>query len=1030
MASGTQNSVGSVWKKWDLHVHTPASLTWNGKRFDQMSKIESEEYCGEIISQMNSTDVAAFAIMDYWTFDGYLRLRRFLRKHREVKLHKKIFPGMELRCEAPTAIRMNVHVLLSDELSDQQLQEFKTSLKIPLVSRSLSNEALCQVALQMARDKLRPLGHSPQDLETQEGQLQIGHKIALIGRDSLFDGLQKLPGGTGFLLLPFDTYRGVEEIDWKEHPLLTTEFMSRADIFEMVRQEVIDASRGIKTPENQAFINNFLHTIGGSPKPAIRGSDAHKIADYGVFPLDKNGKPRNTWIKAVPSFGGLRQILNEPAARVYIGTEPSKVILVRNNPTKYIRSISIHKKSDSDLTDTWFDVDLDLNHDLVAIIGNKGNGKSALADVIGLLTNSSNHRDFSFLSSDRFRQSKQNLANHFQATLIWASGEQVVRSLDEDPPREEPERARYLPQNHLERICNEIKLRKGDGFDAELKAVIFSHVPSAERLGKDTLDDLLEFITKQTHDTITILKSQLSEINGKIIQLEKQTAPEHQEGLERRLQLKQKELQAHEQLKPTEVQPPSEDPHTKAKLKSCLTEIDQTREKLAQIDEQIEQAKADEQAQSILLAKADAIEGHIKNFQRLFIDMEERLQQDLTDLGLSLDQLVSISVDPAILASKRESIKAMIKVAQSNLDESNQKSPFARRKVLLDEIKKLEAQIEGPAKQHQQYVTQLREWESLRDQLIGSEQAPGTIRYLEAILARLANAPTQLAQLCEERRAKTLEIYQEIAKLADTYREVHRPVQEFSNSHELLAEQFNLRFTVGIQPNPKMIDQFFDIISRGAAGSFCGREEGEQMFRDLLEATDFTNSEGAIQFVDKIITYLLEDKREGGKGKVNLEKQLKKGRTLEQLYAFIYSLEYLDPHYSLKLGEKSLAQLSPGERGMLLLMFYLLIDKENVPLIIDQPEGNLDNETVFLQLGKCIKEAKKRRQIIIVTHNPNLAVACDAEQVICANISKDEGNRISYMAGAIEDSAINQKLINILEGTRPAFNNRDSKYLA
>ncbi|WP_164217131.1 hypothetical protein [Virgibacillus sp. YIM 98842] len=51
-------------------------------------------------------------------------------------------------------------------------------------------------------------------------------------------------------------------------------------------------------------------------------------------------------------------------------------------------------------------------------------------------------------------------------------------------------------------------------------------------------------------------------------------------------------------------------------------------------------------------------------------------------------------------------------------------------------------------------------------------------------------------------------------------------------------------------------------------------------------------------------------------------------------------------------------------------------DKSEEPLIIDQPEDNLDNESVFNQLVLCIVEAKKRRQIIIVTHNPNIAVAC------------------------------------------------------
>jgi ABC-type cobalamin/Fe3+-siderophores transport system ATPase subunit len=139
-------------------------------------------------------------------------------------------------------------------------------------------------------------------------------------------------------------------------------------------------------------------------------------------------------------------------------------------------------------------------------------------------------------------------------------------------------------------------------------------------------------------------------------------------------------------------------------------------------------------------------------------------------------------------------------------------------------------------------------------------------------------------------------------------------------------------------------------------------------------------------------------------------------------------LEFLRPRYVLKLGDKELSQLSPGERGGLLLLFYLLIDMNIFPLVIDQPEENLDNQTVYELLVGAIREAKKRRQIIIVTHSPNLAVVCDAEQVICCSIDKMACNRIEYFSGAIENPAIKKRIIDVLEGTKPAFDNRKVKY--
>jgi predicted ATPase len=122
------------------------------------------------------------------------------------------------------------------------------------------------------------------------------------------------------------------------------------------------------------------------------------------------------------------------------------------------------------------------------------------------------------------------------------------------------------------------------------------------------------------------------------------------------------------------------------------------------------------------------------------------------------------------------------------------------------------------------------------------------------------------------------------------------------------------------------------------------------------------------------------------------------------------------------------AQLSPGERGTLLLIFYLLIDDSDMPLIIDQPEANLDNVTVVQKLVECFRYARERRQVVIVTHNPNLAVVCDADQIIHASLDKSAGNKVTYTTGALEHPDMNRFAIDVLEGGRPPFNKRDDTY--
>ena len=174
---------------------------------------------------------------------------------------------------------------------------------------------------------------------------------------------------------------------------------------------------------------------------------------------------------------------------------------------------------------------------------------------------------------------------------------------------------------------------------------------------------------------------------------------------------------------------------------------------------------------------------------------------------------------------------------------------------------------------------------------------------------------------------------------------------------------------------------------------------------------------------------LLENESNGE----NVEKryisdQVKEG-SIESFYEYIFSLKYLEPVYELKLNSVNISQLSPWERWTLLLVFYLSVDKETCPLVIDQPEDNLDNKSVFEILTHYLKNAKRKRQIIIVTHNPNLAVWADAEQIICVNIDKRNNYKFSYISGAIEAPEINNKIVEILEWTRPAFEQRKLKYI-
>ena len=99
------------------------------------------------------------------------------------------------------------------------------------------------------------------------------------------------------------------------------------------------------------------------------------------------------------------------------------------------------------------------------------------------------------------------------------------------------------------------------------------------------------------------------------------------------------------------------------------------------------------------------------------------------------------------------------------------------------------------------------------------------------------------------------------------------------------------------------------------------------------------------------------------------------------------------------------------------------------PLVIDQPDDNLDNQSVTKVLVPFIQTAKNRRQIIFVTHNPNLAVVADSDQIIHVKIDKENDQLVEVEAGGIENDVINQAIVTILEGTMLSFKKRELKYI-
>ena len=128
--------------------------------------------------------------------------------------------------------------------------------------------------------------------------------------------------------------------------------------------------------------------------------------------------------------------------------------------------------------------------------------------------------------------------------------------------------------------------------------------------------------------------------------------------------------------------------------------------------------------------------------------------------------------------------------------------------------------------------------------------------------------------------------------------------------------------------------------------------------------------------------------------------------------------------FVIKYQGKELKRHSLGQRASALILF-VLSQKDNDVIIIDQPEDDLDNQTIYEDVIKLIRDLKPQTQFIFATHNANFPVLGDAEQVFSCQYADD---KMVINTGSIDCPALQQEIVKIMEGGEEAFNRRKEIY--
>ncbi|MBC7195947.1 MAG: AAA family ATPase, partial [Deferribacterales bacterium] len=502
---------GSEWRKWDLHVHTPFSIL-NNQFGNYQEETTWDDYVKELFRKAIEKKIVVIGITDYFSIDGYEKIKNeylgnekklsSLFKNDEIESIKKILilPNIEFRLNKFVGRNsINFHVIFSDEVHINDIKEnFLHEIDFVYEGNPQSQDEKWKLKI----ENLERLGEKLKKEHSEfkgKSDLLIGMKNAVVDDSQILEVLNKKPSifkGKYLIVLPAD--EDLSKIDWNSRDHNTRKVViQKSDILFSPNEDTREWALGKKYEKLEDFISEFK-----SLKPCIWGSDAHSFDRL----FEPNLK-RYTWIKADPTFEGLKQIIYEPEERVYIGEEPPRKI-ERN---KVIKSITISNSNN------WFEnKPILLNEGLVSIIGGKGTGKTAILDLIAYATESYKCYEKDENKSKSFLKKAFKELKGTKIKVEWEDGnsnEKEIKDKLEEFVKEG--KVRYLPQDYVDQLCSEIGKNE---LERQIEDVIFQEIPPELKATYTDFKSYKDAQLKVINNNKNRIVEQIRDINYQIYQ--------------------------------------------------------------------------------------------------------------------------------------------------------------------------------------------------------------------------------------------------------------------------------------------------------------------------------------------------------------------------------------------------------------------------------------------------------------------------------------------------------------------------------
>lgn len=897
---------GSEWRKWDLHIHTPGTA-----KNDHYGN--SDEVWERYIDALEKSDVTVFGITDYFSISNYIKVKEYQKQDRLKG--KFLLPNVEMRIYPVTDKNklINIHAIFDPFLDVADIErEFFRQLQFTYHDASYS----------CIDNDLAKLGRIVENNPNLADDVAIKKGIDAFAVS--YEALKKVIDKVFFkghviIALSNGSKDGVTGILNQEGNMqpLRKEITRMSDIILSGNPGDVDYFSGAKTS-----VEEVVSTYG-SLKPCIIGSDAHSLDKVGVFPND-----RITWIKADPTFEGLKQILFEPKERVRISDAMPDF--------KYDYNIIDHVVLNT--AGVWNQT-IPLNQNLNTIIGGRSTGKSTLlASMAAKFQKIKNDENYDFIKG---------LSDNVH--VFWRDG------LEADNKEIE-----YFTQNE---IANIISRRDSDKLFLE----ILTSLPNMrEAYEKFKADEAAKFASIQAKVSLFFEKRrQYNEKNAYVKTLG------DKEGIKR-------------------------------EIEKFAKERDTIQRNLTDKKELLERFQIAAKELADLRTK------------------EVVMRQDLEILNLlSSSNLLSINPSVSWLGLTEDISQKVSEEIQEVLAQSNSH--------LQDFVKDLISKEDNAFKA---LAREINEKQNASDYQEGKKIFDEN-KNLSHVMEQISNLSKQILLINKESQILE-ELSKECKTIASDLLNEHLSYLDMMNSiaSVLRIQHDNITLSAGYELKKNLEEKLNECISLRSAS-----------MNALIVNVIFQYQKKTKDSIKDCLADLLNKALKG-------EITFKNGYDVQSFISMILSGNWFSLQYSVDYEGDNLSDMSPGKRSFVVLKLLLDFSEKKCPILIDQPEDNLDNRAIYNELVKYVREKKKERQIILVTHNPNIVVGADSEEVIVANQNgknapNDRGIKFQYVHGSLENTSvriaddnvpilyrcgIREHVCDILEGGENAFRDRENKY--